>query len=66
MTRDTIRPIGALDELRQILPTEQIESHGQESGSGSYAVEPVKAKRAHGAALVGQRAWRFGVHTTAA
>ncbi len=40
MTRDTIRPIGALDELRQILPTEQIESHGQESGSGSYAVEP--------------------------
>ena len=40
MTQDAIRALGALDELRQIVPTEQIESHRSEAGGASYAVEP--------------------------
>jgi FAD/FMN-containing dehydrogenase len=42
MSDDAIRALGALDELRQILPTDQIESHGSGLGAGaaSYAVEP--------------------------
>ncbi|MCB9728528.1 MAG: FAD-binding oxidoreductase [Deltaproteobacteria bacterium] len=37
-----LRPVGVLDELRRILPTEQVEPHydAQQSLGGSFAVEP--------------------------
>jgi len=41
-TDDTLRPVGFLDELRRIVPTEQIEPQPQSSTArgGSWAVEP--------------------------
>jgi FAD/FMN-containing dehydrogenase len=40
MSDATVRSLGTLDELRQIVPTDQIESHQTEGGADSYAVEP--------------------------
>ncbi len=42
MTTSIVRPVGYLDELRRIVPTEQIEPHATAEGArgGSWAVEP--------------------------
>ncbi|MGM0574544.1 MAG: FAD-binding oxidoreductase [Myxococcota bacterium] len=46
MTSQTIRPVGVLDELRRIVPTEQIEPHYdiEQNLGGSFAVEPASKK----------------------
>ena len=42
MTQGNIRPVGTLDELRKIVPTEQIELKSEvgQTAAGSWAVEP--------------------------